>query len=129
MSHITKIKTELRDQNVVIACLESMGFDVRQSTSYRTYYGERKAHGQTHEATHPESKYTVALTPDGVVFDSWGSNGGKLVNLLGEDLCNLKTKYAESMVYGYRNHLLFDGMPSEMVRTETDNEIRIEIRI
>lgn len=135
MSHITTIKTELNDLNLTLYTLESMGFTVKESNSYVTYYGLKNPAGQTHEATHPSSKYTIALrshgnTVDTITFDRYGSQGQPLEKLLGTDLCNLKTKYAEAMIYGYRNHLYCnEGQPSEMHRTETDNEIRIEIRI
>lgn len=83
MSHFSRLKTKLRDRDVLVQSLTEMGFSVRNGGRIRGYDGEH----EVDFAVETDQRYGIGFVeaPDGsfdMVADSWVVSGRKQQKVL-----------------------------------------------
>lgn len=85
MSHFTRVKTKIKDEDMLLACLKEMGYSVEVGGSIRGYQGVR----QVSVRVNVEHGYDIGFVrgADGcyeVLADWWGVSGTNQASFIGE---------------------------------------------
>jgi len=129
MSHYSRVKTQFRHREALIACLLNLGYEVETDTTIKGHHGEhtvdiaiRKAKG-----------YGVGFvkSPDGtydMVTDWWGVAGAdeqKMTRELALQARDIQKEYAKKMVL---EQAALDGFEVVSQTEEKDGSLRIVVR-
>lgn len=129
MSHYSRVKTQFRHREALIACLLNLGYEVETDTTIKGHHGEhtvdiaiRKAKG-----------YGVGFvkSPDGtydMVADWWGVAGAdeqKMTWELALQARDIQKEYAKKMVL---EQAALDGFEVVSQTEEKDGSLRIVVR-
>ncbi len=129
MSHYSRVKTQFRHREALIACLTNLGYEVENDTVIHGHNGEhevdiavKKAHG-----------YGIGFVknPDGtydMLADWWGVGGSderKMVQELQQQAETIQKEYAKKMVL---EQAARDGFAVVSQTEQEDGTLRIVVR-
>jgi hypothetical protein len=129
MSHYSRVRTQFRHREALIACLKNLGYDVETDTVIRGHHGEH----EVDIAVRKVKGYGVGFvkSPDGtydMVADWWGVAGTderKITQELAEQADAIQKEYAKKMVL---EQAALDGFEVVSQTEEQDGTLRIVIR-
>lgn len=129
MSHYSRVRTQFRHREALIACLKNLGYDVETGTAIRGHHGEHEVDIAVRKA----KGYGVGFVrgPDGtydMVADWWGVGGAnerKITKELAEQAGAIQKEYAKKMVL---TQAALDGFKVVSETEEQDGTLRIVVR-
>ena len=129
MSHYSRVKTQFRHREALIACLTSLGYEVEIDTVVRGHHGEHTVD----IAVKTTKGYGVGFvkSPDGtydMVADWWGVSGTdecKISQELAQQAGAIQKEYAKKMVLEQSAR---DGFEIVSQTEEQDGTLRIVMR-
>jgi len=129
MSHYSRVRTQFRHREALIACLKNLGYDVETDTVIRGHHGEHEVDIAVRKA----KGYGVGFvkSPDGtydMVADWWGVAGTderKITQELAGQADAIQKEYAKKMVL---EQAALDGFEVVSQTEEQDGTLRIVIR-
>jgi hypothetical protein len=129
MSHFSRLKTTLRDRELLVRCLEEMGYEVLAGGTVQGYTGQQEVDFSVQAG----NGYGIGfvLNQDGsydLVADWWGVKGAKgdrLVAQLQEKINRIQREYALHMVMEQTKK---DGFEVVEQVAERDGSVRIVVR-
>jgi hypothetical protein len=129
MSHYSRIKTQFRHREALIACLKNLGYDVETDTVICGHHGEHEVDIAVRKA----KGYGVGFvrSQDGtydLVADWWGVAGAderKITQELASQADAIQKEYAKKMVL---EQTAFDGFEIVSQTEEQDGTLRIVVR-
>jgi hypothetical protein len=129
MSHYSRVRTQFRHREALIACLKNLGYAVETDTVIRGHHGEH----EVDIAVRKKKGYGVGFvkSPDGtydMVADWWGVAGAderKITQELAEQADSIQKEYAKKMVL---EQAALDGFEVVSQTEEQDGTLRIVIR-
>jgi hypothetical protein len=129
MSHYSRVKTQFRHREALIACLINLGYDVETDTTIRGHHGEHTVDIAVRKA----KGYGVGFvkSPDGtydMVADWWGVAGvdeRKMTQELARQAGTIQKEYAKKMVL---EQAALDGFEVVSQTEEKDGTLRIVVR-
>jgi hypothetical protein len=129
MSHFSKVKTRIKNREILIQCLQEMGYNVQIRGFLKGYRGERSVDF----AIQLEKGYGVgfALTSDGsydIIADWWGVKDGRknrFIESLETKVCQIQQEYALKTVLEQTHQ---QGYSMVEKQVEKDGRIRIVLR-
>ncbi len=129
MSHFSKIKTKIKSREILIRCLQEMGYTIQTGGYLKGYSGQRTVD----LAIQLEKGYGVgfALNTDGsydIVADWWGVKGSRknrIIRDLETKVCQIQQEYAVRAVLDQTHQQGYSMVEKEV---EKDGRIRIVLR-
>jgi hypothetical protein len=129
MSHFSRVKTRIKDREILIRCLQEMGYTVQTGGTLKGYSGQRVVD----LAIQLEKGYGVgfAMNPDGsydIVADWWGikdSKKNRLIRDLEKKVCQIQQEYALKTVLEQTHQQGYSVVDKQV---EKDGRIRIVLR-
>jgi hypothetical protein len=129
MSHFSRLKTTFRDRELLVRCLEEMGYEVRTGGTVQGYTGQQEVDFSVQAG----NGYGIGFVQNqggsyDLVADWWGvkgKNGDRLVAQLQERINRIQREYALRMVMEQTKK---DGFEVVEQATETDGSVRIVVR-
>lgn len=129
MSHYSRVKTQFRHREALIACLENLGYDVGIDTVIRGHNGEHEV--DIAVRTKKGCGVGFVRNPDGtfdMVADWWGVAGAderKMTLDLAREAGMIQKEYAKKMVL---EQAALDGFEVVSETEEQDGTLRIVVR-
>jgi hypothetical protein len=129
MSHYSRVKTQFRHREALIACLKNLGYTVETDTVIQGHHGEHTVDIAVRKA----KGYGVGFVkgPDGtydMVADWWGVAGTderKITQELQAQAGTIQKEYAKRMVI---EQAAIDGFEVVSQTEEPDGTLRIVVR-
>ena len=129
MSHYSRVKTQFRHREALIACLKNLGYDVETDTVIQGHQGEHTVDIAVRKA----KGYGLGFvkSPDGtydMVADWWGVAGSdkrKITRELAQQADAIQKEYAKKMVL---EQAALDGFEVVSETEEQDGTLRIVVR-
>jgi hypothetical protein len=129
MSHYSRVKTQFRHREALIACLIKLGYEVETNTTIKGHHGEHTVD----IAVRKTNGYGVGFvkSPDGtydMVADWWGvagANERKMTQELARQAETIQKEYAKKMVL---EQAALDGFEVVSQTEEQDGTLRIVVR-
>jgi alanine racemase len=129
MSHYSRVKTQFRHREALIACLVNLGYDVETDTAIKGHHGEHTVDIAVRKA----KGYGVGFvkSPDGtydMVADWWGVAGEDermMTQELARQAGTIQKEYAKKMVL---EQAALDGFEVISQTDEQDGTLRIVVR-
>jgi hypothetical protein len=129
VSHFSRVKTRIKNREILIQCLQEMGYTVQHGGSLKGYRGERLVD----LAIQLEKGYGVgfALNAEGsydIVADWWGVKDGRkhrLITDLEKKVCQIQQEYALKTVLEQTHQQGYSVVDKQV---EKDGRIRIVLR-
>jgi alanine racemase len=129
MSHYSRVKTQFRHREALIACLKNLGYNVETDTVIQGHHGEHTVDIAVRKA----KGYGVGFvkSPDGtydMVADWWGVAGSDERNItreLVQQADAIQKEYAKKMVL---EQAALDGFEIVSETEEQDGTLRIVVR-
>jgi hypothetical protein len=129
MSHYSRVKTQFRHREALIACLKNLGYEVGTDMVIQGHHGEHTVDIAVRKA----KGYGVGFvkSPDGtydMVADWWGVAGSderKITRELAQQADAIQKEYAKKMVL---EQAALDGFEVVSETEEQDGTLRIVVR-
>ncbi len=128
MSHFSRVRTALKDREVLIACLEELGYEVTEGGTIRSREGVREVDLSIRTAN--GNGIGFVKDSDGcynLVADWWrmGRNDRRILDRMNGTLAKVQRSYAERII---RDRIENEGFSLVERREEEDGSIRIVVR-
>jgi hypothetical protein len=128
VSHFSRVRTALRDREVLTTCLEELGYEVSEGGTIRSRDGVREVDLSVRTA----NGNGIGFVKDAggcytLVADWWGMRGRdrRILDRMNGTLARVQRRYAERMI---RDHIENEGFSLVERREEEDGSIRIVVR-
>jgi hypothetical protein len=129
MSHFSRLKTTFRDRELLVRCLEEMGYEVRTGGTVQGHTGQQEVDFSVQAG----NGYGIGFVQNqGGSYDlvaDWGgvrgTTGDRMIAQLQERINRIQREYALRMVMEQTKK---DGFEVVDQATETDGSIRIVVR-
>jgi hypothetical protein len=129
MSHYSRVRTQFRHREALIACLSNLGYEVETDTVIRGHHGEH----EVDIAVKTAKGYGLGFvkSPDGaydLIADWWGVAGAderKITQELAGQADAIQKEYAKKMVL---EQAALDGFEVVSETSEQDGTLRIVVR-
>jgi len=128
MSHITKVKTEIKDLEMLKKACEAIGLKFNENqTSYRWYRSQKNKCDHAISIPNNSNAYEIGVIKKNdsyeLEWDTW-NNGYGLVDKAGKNMSLLKTSYSKHVVLNEIDPLLMEGYTlEEEIDTKTGDLI------
>jgi len=129
MSHYSRVRTQFRHREALIACLINLGYEVETDTVIRGHHGEHEV--DIAVKTAKGHGFGFAKSPDGaydLVADWWGVAGAderKITQELAGRADAIQKEYAKKMIL---EQAALDGFEVVSETSEQDGTLRIVVR-
>jgi hypothetical protein len=128
VSHFSRVRTSLKDREVLTTCLEELGYEVTEGGTIRSREGVREVDLSIH--TKNGNGIGFVKDADGcynLVADRWGMGGKerRILDRMAGTLAKVQRNYAERMI---REQIENEGFSLVERKEQDDGSIRIVVR-